>query len=86
MVIFGNHVPGGLSDRYELFNFFVDWINLIWVGLKVSEEVIQLSTGITAAILLVWGLVLTPQSLLLLIEIITVLAVFRICMRCCECD
>lgn len=66
--------------------FLLIGLILIWVGLKVSEEVVQLSTGITAAILLVWGLVLTPQSLLLLIEIITVLAVFRICMRCCECD
>ncbi|BAU66043.1 hypothetical protein STA3757_34440 [Stanieria sp. NIES-3757] len=66
--------------------FLLIGLILIWVGLKVSEEVVQLSTAITAAILLVWGLVLTPQSLLLLIEIITVLAVFRICMRCCECD
>ncbi|AFZ35953.1 solute carrier family 7 (cationic amino acid transporter, y+ system), member 6 [Stanieria cyanosphaera PCC 7437] len=66
--------------------FLLIGLILIWIGLKVSEEVVQLSTAITAAILLVWGLVLTPQSLLLLIEIITILAVFRICMRCCECD
>ena len=55
-------------------------------GLKASEEVAQLSGAIVGAILLVWGLCLTPQMFLIGAEILAVIAVFRICVRCCECD
>ena len=55
-------------------------------GLRTSEEVAQLSGAIAGAILLVWGLCLTPQKLLIGAEILAVIAVFRICVRCCECD
>ena len=59
--------------------------SIAW-GLKSQEEIIQLSGAIIGAILLIWGLCLTPQMFLLGAEIITVIAVFRICIRCCECD
>lgn len=59
--------------------------SIAW-GLKSQEEIIQLSGAIIGAFLLVWGLCLTPQVFLLGAEIITVIAVFRICIRCCECD
>jgi hypothetical protein len=59
--------------------------SIAW-GLKSQEEIIQLSGAIIGAALLVWGLCLTPQVFLLGAEIITVIAVFRICIRCCECD
>lgn len=59
--------------------------SIVW-GLKSQEEIIQLSGAIIGAVLLVWGLCLTPQVFLLGAEIITVIAVFRICIRCCECD
>ena len=55
-------------------------------GLKSTEEVIQLSAAVLGAVLLVWGLCLTPQTFLVVAEIIAVVAVFRICVRCCECD
>ena len=55
-------------------------------GLKSTEEVIQLSAAILGAVLLIWGLCLTPQMFLVGAEIIAVIAVFRICLRCCECD
>lgn len=55
-------------------------------GLRSSEEILQLSGAIVGAILLVWGLCLTPQIYLLGAEILAVIAVFRICVRCCECD
>lgn len=58
--------------------------SIAW-GLKFQEEIIQLSGAIISAVLLVWGLCLTPQVFLLGVEIITVIAVFRICIRCCEC-
>ena len=55
-------------------------------GLKAKEEIAQLSSAIIGAILLVWGLCLTPQMFLVGAEVLAVIAVFRICVRCCECD
>ncbi len=55
-------------------------------GLKATEEVAQLSGAIIGAVLLIWGLCLTPQMYLVGVEILAVIAVFRICIRCCECD
>ena len=58
---------------------------IIW-GLRSNEEVVQLTSAIIGAIFLVWGLTMTPQPVLLGAEILAVIAVFRICVRCCECD
>ena len=55
-------------------------------GLKTSDEIVRLAGAIIGAILLVWGLCLTPQAVLVGAEILAVVAVFRICVRCCECD
>jgi hypothetical protein len=55
-------------------------------GLKSTEEIFQLSGAIFGAILLIWGLCLTPQTFLLAAEVVAVIAVFGICVRCCECD
>ena len=55
-------------------------------GLKTTEEIVRLSLAIVGAILLIWGLCLTPQMFLIGAEILTVVAVFRICVRCCECE
>ena len=59
--------------------------SIAW-GLRSTEEIFQLSGAIVGAILLVWGLCLTPRMFLLAAEIVAVIAVFRICVRCCECD
>ena len=55
-------------------------------GVRSQDEVIQLSRAVLGTVLLIWGLFLTPQMFLVGAEIIAVLAVFRICVRCCECD
>ena len=55
-------------------------------GLKTADEVTRLVGAIVGAILLVWGLFLTPQMFLIGAEILAVIAVFRICVRCCECE
>ena len=60
-------------------------VAIAW-GLRSTEEIAQLSGAIVGAILLVWGLCLTPQMLLIGMEILAVIAAFRICVRCCECD
>lgn len=59
--------------------------SIAW-GLKAKEEIVQLSAAIVGAILLIWGLCLTPQKFLLVAEILTVIAVFRGCIRCWGCD
>ncbi|MEL6911954.1 MAG: hypothetical protein AAFR62_11415 [Cyanobacteria bacterium J06629_2] len=59
--------------------------SIAW-GLRSQEEIVQLSAAVLGAILLIWGLCLTPQKILFGAEIIAVIAVFRICVRCCECD
>lgn len=59
--------------------------SIIW-GIKSTEEVVQLVAAVTGAIFFIWGLCLTPQLFLVGAEILVVIAVFRICVRCCECD
>lgn len=59
--------------------------SIAW-GLKSTEEITQLTGAIIGAILLVWGLCLTPQMYLWGAEILAVVAMFGICVRCCECD
>jgi membrane protein YdbS with pleckstrin-like domain len=65
--------------------FLAIGLGIIWWGLKIKEEIFQISSAIIGALFLVWGLILTPQSLLFAGEVISVVAVFRICVRCCEC-
>ncbi|MEM7758770.1 MAG: hypothetical protein AAGF83_13210 [Cyanobacteria bacterium P01_G01_bin.67] len=59
--------------------------SIFW-GIKSTEEIIQLTGAVIGTILLIWGLCLTPQIFLFGGEVIAVIAVFRICIRCCECD
>ncbi|MBE9166686.1 hypothetical protein IQ238_03780 [Pleurocapsales cyanobacterium LEGE 06147] len=66
--------------------FLAIGLGTIWFGLKVKEEVAQIAAAITGAIFLLWGLTLTPQPFLVSAEVIAVLAVFRLCLRCCDCD
>ena len=66
--------------------FFALGLGAIAWGLKSTEEVIQLSAAIIGAVLFIWGLCLTPQIFLIGAEVIAVIAIFRICVRCCECD
>ncbi|MBD1870331.1 hypothetical protein H6F88_26710 [Oculatella sp. FACHB-28] len=62
--------------------FLLMGLGIIWVGLKTGEEIIRIAAAIAGAILLVWGFALTPLSLQLFVEIISVMAVFSVCVRC----
>ena len=68
-----------------LICLIIGLVIIIW-GVKTNEEVAQLTAAIVGAIFLVWGLTMTPQPILLAAEIVAVIAIFRICVRCCECD
>lgn len=61
-------------------------LTAIFWGMKSTEEILQLTGAVIGAILLIWGLCWTPRTFLFAGEVIAVFAVFRICVRCCECD
>jgi hypothetical protein len=61
-------------------------LGAIWFGLTVKEEVAQVTAAITGAIFFLWGLTITPQPFLIAFEVIAVLAVFRLCLHCYDCD
>lgn len=57
-------------------------IGIIWVGLSSKDEVYRVASGVTGAIFLIWGFALTPSQFQFLVEAITLVVVFPICMRC----
>ncbi|NJO93245.1 MAG: hypothetical protein HC820_00735 [Hydrococcus sp. RM1_1_31] len=59
---------------------------IIGLGFFIKEEVVQIAAVMIGAIFCVWGLALTPKPLLIGAEILTVVALFRLCLHCCECD
>ena len=59
-------------------------LGFIWLGLKTSEEVYRLTAAAVGTVLLVLGLFATPLQFQLLVEVISVVAVFRICLRCLD--
>lgn len=57
-------------------------LSIIWLGLKTKDEVYRLGAVIGGAIFLVWGFALTPSQFQILFEVIALIAVFPVCMRC----
>jgi hypothetical protein len=55
---------------------------VIWFGLKTKDDVLMIGAAITGALLLIWGFALTPFQLQLIVEILIVVAVFPICLKC----
>jgi hypothetical protein len=55
---------------------------VIWFGLKTKDDVLMIGSAITGALLLIWGFALTPFQLQLIVEILIVVAVFPICLKC----
>jgi hypothetical protein len=62
--------------------FLLIGLGIIWIGLKTGEEIVRIAAAIAGAILLIWGFALTPLPLQLLVEIVSVMAVFSVCVRC----
>ncbi len=57
-------------------------LSIIWLGLKTNDEVYRLGAVIGGAIFIVWGFALTPSEFQILFEVIALIAVFPVCMRC----
>ncbi|MEH2229921.1 MAG: hypothetical protein V7K71_09775 [Nostoc sp.] len=52
---------------------------------NTKDEIHRITAMIGGTILLIWGLALAPLQFQLLIEIVSVLAAFSVCMRCLGC-
>ncbi|MGF1478926.1 MAG: hypothetical protein ACFB4I_05485 [Cyanophyceae cyanobacterium] len=57
-------------------------VGIIWIGLQIKEEVFRLTAAVIGTVVLVWGFFWTPAPLQLLVEVLLVLSVFSICVRC----
>ena len=55
---------------------------VIWFGLKTKDDVLMIGSAFTGALLLIWGFALTPSELQLIVEVLIVVAVFPICLKC----
>ncbi|MGB5968212.1 MAG: hypothetical protein WA865_22150 [Spirulinaceae cyanobacterium] len=64
--------------------FLTVGLGFIWLGLKTREEVYRLTAAAVGAVLLVCGLIATPLPFQIFVEILTVIALFRVCLRCLE--
>lgn len=58
--------------------FFLAW--------KSQDEINRITAMFSGTISRIWGLALAPLSLQLLIEIVSLLAAFSVCMRCLGCS
>jgi hypothetical protein len=57
-------------------------LGVVWGGIRLKDEADRLTVAITGAILLVWGLTLTPTHFQVLAGVLAVFAIFSICLRC----
>ncbi|MBD6620148.1 hypothetical protein FNW02_31245 [Komarekiella sp. 'clone 1'] len=58
---------------------------IFFFALRTTDEINRVAAFFALTISLTWGFALTPPLFQLLVEIITVLAAFRVCMRCLNC-
>jgi hypothetical protein len=62
--------------------FLLAGLGIIGIGLRTGEEVVRIAAAIAGSILLIWGFALTPLPFQLLVEAISIMAVFSVCVRC----
>jgi hypothetical protein len=61
-------------------------LGIFFLALKSQDEIHRITAMISGTILLIWGLALAPLAFQLVIEIVSVLAAFSVCMRCLDCS
>lgn len=57
-------------------------LGVVWAGIRVKDEIYRLTAMIAGAILLIWGLALTPIHFQVIAEVVAVFSIFSICIRC----
>ncbi len=60
-------------------------LGILFLVFNTKDEIHRITAMISGTILLIWSLALAPLSFQLLIEIVSVLAAFSVCMRCLGC-
>ncbi|WP_276751397.1 hypothetical protein [Chlorogloeopsis fritschii] len=60
-------------------------LGTFWLALSTKDEINRVAAVVAGTISLIWGFTLAPLQLQLLIEIVSVLATFFVCMRCLGC-
>ena len=55
---------------------------LIWGGIRFKEEELLIATALAGLCLLVWGFVLTPPHWQVAMEVLVVIVLFPVCVRC----
>jgi hypothetical protein len=58
---------------------------LFWAGLKLfDDEVILITSAMVGSALIIGGLAVAPSPLQMAIEIVLIIVLFNVCMRCIE--
>ncbi|MUG92441.1 hypothetical protein F7734_08210 [Scytonema sp. UIC 10036] len=60
-------------------------LGIFFLGLSTKDEINRIAALVAGVICLVWGFALSPLSIQLLVETVSVLAAFLVCMRCLGC-
>ncbi|KAF3889595.1 MULTISPECIES: hypothetical protein [Nostocales] len=60
-------------------------LGIFFVGLSTKDEINRIAALVAGVISLVWGFALAPLSFQLLVESVSILGAFLVCMRCLGC-
>ncbi len=55
---------------------------IIWLAIKIKEEVLRISAVIMGTLLSIWGFSLSPTPFQVAVELIGVVSVFSFCVQC----
>jgi hypothetical protein len=64
------------------FFFLTTGFAIIWLAIKIKEEVIRISTVIAGTLITIWGFSLSPTPFQIAIELAAVVSVFSFCVQC----
>ena len=62
--------------------FLTIGLAIIWLAIKIEEEVLRISAAIMGSLITFWGFTLCPTAFQILIVLAGVISVFTFCMRC----
>jgi len=62
--------------------FLTIGLAIIWLAIKIKEEVLRISAAIIGSLITIWSFSLSPTSFQIAIELVGVVSVFTFCLRC----
>ncbi len=57
-------------------------VTLIWRGIRFQEEELLIAAALGGLCLLIWGFVLTPAHWQVAMEVLVIVLLFPVCVRC----